>query len=204
MQSICMLRRRFLLLAGSLLLAALPAAGAGVQGEVRMLEGEAWRNDLPLKAGDAVAAGDLLRTGTASRLVVRLEGDVYLLRSNSILQLEPKGFLTGSLRLLSGALLAVFAPGNKQIMTPAVTAGIRGTGLYAEVSGEGTYFCLCYGEVDLKPGHSGDLPFRLKARHHQAHSFALTGGIKKSPLRDHSDDELAILEALAGRTPHQV
>jgi hypothetical protein len=77
MQDLCILRRQFLFLAGSLLVAALPATGAGVQGGVRMLEGEAWRNDLPLKQGDVIAAGDLLRTGAASRLLVRLEGGVY-------------------------------------------------------------------------------------------------------------------------------
>ncbi|MCX7204407.1 MAG: FecR domain-containing protein [Proteobacteria bacterium] len=203
MKHICLQRRQFLLLASSLLATvAMPAWAAGLHGEVKLLEGQAWRNDQPLKIGDPIAAGDHLRTGADSKLVVRVEGDVYLLRANSILQLEKKGLVLSGLRLLSGALLAVFSKGHKQIITPTVTAGIRGTGLYAEASEQSTYFCLCYGEVDLSPMHQESKRFRVKARHHKAHTLDAKGGIEKSPLRNHSDDELAILEALAGRKPN--
>ncbi|WP_293933886.1 FecR domain-containing protein [Iodobacter sp.] len=199
----CLQRRQFLLLVGSLLATvAAPTWAAGASGEVKQLLGQAWRNDQPLKLGDPISLGDHLRTGADSKLVVRLDNDVYLLRANGSLQLEKKGLVLGSLRLLSGALLAVFAKGNKQIITPTVTAGIRGTGLYAEASEQSTYFCLCYGEVDLSPMHQEARRFRVKASHHKAHTLDAKGGIEKSPLRNHSDDELAILEALAGRKPH--
>ncbi|MDW5417345.1 FecR domain-containing protein [Iodobacter sp. CM08] len=199
----CLQRRQFLLLVGSLLATvAMPTWAAGASGEVKQLLGQAWRNDQPLKLGDPISLGDHLRTGADSKLVVRLDNDVYLLRANGSLQLEKKGLVLGSLRLLSGALLAVFAKGNKQIITPTVTAGIRGTGLYAEASEQSTYFCLCYGEVDLSPMHQEARRFRVKASHHKAHTLDAKGSIEKSPLRNHSDDELAILEALAGRKPH--
>lgn len=191
-----------MLVSSLLATAAIPAWAAGGAGEVKLLEGQAWRNDQPLKVGDPIAAGDHLRTGTNSKLVVRAEGDVYLLRANTTLQLEQKGAVLSGLRLLSGALLAVFSKGHKQIITPTVTAGIRGTGLYAEASEQSTYFCLCYGEVDLSPMHQQAKRFRVKASHHRAHLLDASGGIKKSPFRNHSDDELAILEALAGRKPH--
>jgi hypothetical protein len=203
MKNNCKQRRQFLVMAAGLLAASVvPAWAAGVSGEVKALEGVAWRNEQPLKLGDPIMLGDHLRTGADSKLVVRLGGDVYLLRANGSLQLENKGLVLGSLRLLSGALLAVFAKSNKQIITPTVTAGIRGTGLYVEASEQSTYFCLCYGEVELMPMHQSSQQFRFKANHHKAHTLDAKGGVEKSPLRNHNDDELAILEALAGRKPH--
>jgi hypothetical protein len=37
----------------------------------------------------------------------------------------------------------------RRIHAANATAGIRGTGIYTETRGDGTYFCTCWGAVDL-------------------------------------------------------
>ena len=60
------------------------------------------------------------------------------------------------LRLLSGAVASVWSKGaDRQLVTPTLTAGIRGTGVYAEGVAQQdfrSYFCNCYGSVDLNAG----------------------------------------------------
>jgi hypothetical protein len=44
---------------------------------------------------------------------------------------------------------------QRQIVTPTLTAGIRGTGLYTEVfeaQDNRSYFCNCYGVIDMDAG----------------------------------------------------
>jgi len=39
------------------------------------------------------------------------------------------------------------------MLTATTTAGIRGTGIYVEASPERTYFCTCYGTVEIEDQH---------------------------------------------------
>ena len=64
------------------------------------------------------------------------------------------------LRLLTGAVASVWGRGtSRQIVTPTLTAGIRGTGVYTEVfpqQDHRSYFCNCYGTVDIGAGRRPD------------------------------------------------
>ena len=91
-----------------------------------------------------------MKTGRNSKLVFVVGEDAIMLRSNSRLILQSENRLVSGLRLLTGAMMAVFAPGKKTISTTTATAGIQGTGVYVEARPEETYFCTCYGAVQLE------------------------------------------------------
>ena len=94
-----------------------------------------------------------------------------------------------------------------QVTTTTATIGIRGTGFYVESDPEQTYFCTCYGRCGYRrherPGQQGD------GRRQAARPAALyrerrgTPGrsIRNAPFINHTDQELALIETLVGRTP---
>lgn len=94
-------------------------------------------------------------------------------------------------------------------MTPTLTAGIRGTGVYTEVFSKQdgrTYFCNCYGVVDLAAGNDRELS---ESSYHQAtwSEPMLDGRAALTPARafNHTDEELKFLARLVGeRTAWQV
>lgn len=86
------------------------------------------------------------------------------------------------------------------IKAATASIGIRGTGAYIEVDGDELYFCLCYGEAVLEV--PGSAPRTVKTTHHEEPLlFTPAQGIGKGPFRNHTDDELIMLEALTGREP---
>ena len=112
-------------------------------------------------------------------------------------------FISG-LRVVSGALVAVFGSGMKMIRTGLVTAGIRGTGIYIETNPVLTYFCTCYGEVDLTSSSDGSKKTVATRDHASNYIYAKVasgGAIVQAPLINHTNVELAALERLAGRQP---
>ena len=102
-----------------------------------------------------IRAGDTVLTGSDGKIVFVVGGDAFFLRERSELRIEKStlgDFTVTALRMLTGAVGAVFAKrqgAQVAIATPTVTAGIRGTGCYMESRGEGTYFCTCYGAIEL-------------------------------------------------------
>ena len=101
---------------------------AQVQGDVRI-------NGEPAKPGMALRPGDAVTTGNDALLVAVVGRDAYLLRADSQLELEAgrrKG-IPGVLRVVTGALLGVFASGEpKEVRTGSASIGIRGTAVYVE------------------------------------------------------------------------
>ncbi|WP_295856116.1 iron dicitrate transport regulator FecR [uncultured Xylophilus sp.] len=209
------LPRRELLLLGAAVALGAPAtdALAQVRGNIVALSGEVLRNGARLGPGDTIVTGDRLQTAPGADLVFVLGGDAFRLRESSVLTVERGSTLNavGLLRLTTGALAAVWGRGERRsLVTPTVTAGIRGTGIYAEVDrvpeGPRTYFCTCFGTVDLDAG--GD---RLTSRadYHQgfwARSLPAPGttGQRLMPTvpLNHTDDEMEMLARLVGqRTP---
>ena len=71
--------------------------------------------------------------------------------------------------LLTGAVASVWGRGtSRQIVTPTLTAGIRGTGVYTEVFPQQnfrSYFCNCYGTVEMGAGPDRALS---ESEYHQA------------------------------------
>jgi len=114
--------------------------------------------------------------------------------------------LAGGLRLLAGKLLAVFAPGPVRIQTATATVQIRGTGVYVESEPNLTYFCTCFGVTEVTANDDPDSRETVVATHHNKPLYIVGGAnnrgksIAGAPFKDHTDQELALIEALVGRT----
>jgi hypothetical protein len=109
------------------------------------------------------------------------------------------------MRLATGALLSVFGAGTKSIVTSTAATGVRGTGLYVESEPERSYVCTCYGEVLISAADDANVSERIVSKHHDAPRYVLKAGaakrIRPAPFINHTDVELALIEALVGRTP---
>jgi hypothetical protein len=182
---------------------------------VQELKGEVRINKTPARPGALVQPGDTVTTGADSHVVFVVGNDAYLLRAHSRLQVngERAGKTVGGemrpavvkvLNLMKGKMLAAFGRGEKQIIAPTVTLGIRGTGVYIEAQEKRAYVCTCYGETVIE-ARGSNAREEIRATHHDAPRYVYARGgaeaIAKAPVINHGDDELIMLEALLGRTP---
>jgi len=186
-----------------LALAGLPAVTSAQSARSNVVEwvGDVLLNGRRLMAQQTVQTGDDIQTGPNSRLVFVIGNAAFHVRQNSRLEVGRGATLnTVSLvRLLSGAVVSVFGRGStRTIATPTLTAGILGTGVYAEVMPDkNSYFCNCYGAVDLTA--SGER-VQSVSRYHQSFWGAAqpTAGrfIAPAPALNHTDTELEFLARL--------
>ena len=161
-------------------------------------------NGQPVSPETRIGAGARIETGKGAQLVFVVGSDAFLLRGNSRLELAGQGFALSVMRLATGALLSVFGRGDRRVVTPTSTVGIRGTGLYVESEPERSYVCTCYGEVNIAVPEDSSIAERIVSRHHDAPRYVLKSGarrIQPAPFINHTDVELALIEALVGRTP---
>ena len=176
------------------------------------IQGEVKINGTLSRAGDVVKVGDVVTTGQAALAIFVVEKDVYLLHANTRLELsvetEPvaEKQIVQILRLVSGKMLAVFGAGRKRILTDTMVAGVRGTGLYAEIESDRTYLCTCYGRVDIEPKGFPQDRQELHTTHHESPLYIYTSGqrntrIERAPVKNHTDKELIHLESIVGRMP---
>jgi hypothetical protein len=114
------------------------------------------------------------------------------------------------MRVVSGKILSVFGKGAKTIQVATATIGIRGTGCYIEEENHGakarTYFCLCYGAVELTPTAAPRERESYSTVHHDKpmyihNDMKMPKMMVPAEVINHSDDELTLLEALVGRVP---
>jgi hypothetical protein len=138
-----------------------------------------------------------------------------LLRGGSHLVIQPKenndagSLLIGGLRLFAGKLLSVSRNKGMRIETPTATIGIRGTGVYLEAGPERTFFCNCYGEVDVVANSDATSKETVISAHHDKPLYIYGQGqpgqcihnVDRLARPNHSDEELLLAEALVGRTP---
>jgi hypothetical protein len=194
-------RRKFLgqALAGGTLL-SFPAAVRAVQlGEVM---GELYVNGFRAPPGTVIKPGDRVLTGPDTSQSFAIGQDAFRMRPLTSLQIEGNVFVAG-LRVLTGGLLGVFGRGGtRTIRTATLTAGIRGTGIYVEASSIMSYFCTCYGEVDLEcVTYKSRLT--VKADNHKANFVygKVDSGrsIVTAPVVNHTNEELMALEKMVGR-----
>ena len=197
-------RRRSLLQAAALWVSAGGWAGAQAQarGNIVELRGDVLRNGAALAREHTIATGDRIETGPGASVVFAVGDAAFLVRQKSQVALE--GDTPGAvkvLRLLSGAVASVWGRGaDRQVVLPTATAGIRGTGVYAEVladQGGRGYFCNCYGTVDLASGSDSLLS---EAAYHQSFwvETAPRDGRLLTPAGaiNHTDEELEFLASL--------
>jgi hypothetical protein len=164
-------------------------------------------NEQPVAADTRIRPGDTVRTGRRSKIVFVVSDCSMLLREDSRIALEGEanGRLTG-FKLLAGKLLSVFPPGPVRIETATATAQIRGTGVYVESDNELTYFCTCFGVTEVVAKDDPDSRTTVQAVHHDRPLYIAGGAANRGnsirPARfiNHTDQELALIEALVGRT----
>lgn len=172
-----------------------------------MSKGEVLINGGAARTGALVTPGDSVATASGGLAVFVVGKDAFLLRENSELHTAGSGALVASLRLVTGKLLSVFGRGQRSIATPTATIGIRGTGVYLEAEAERTYACTCYGIVDLQARNMPAARETVKTTHHESPRYIYAHGempikmIEAAPVKNHSDAELIMLEALVGREP---
>lgn len=160
---------------GLVLCAALAAAPAVLaQGARAVVEGvqmPAWvergGESRPLAAGAELRAGDRIRTGAGSRVLVMLpEGSSVRLGENARFEFaemppEKDGVFRAALRVLEGAFrfttdaLSKVRRREVSVSVGTVIAGIRGTDLWGKSVGEREIICLLEGRVDVTaPGEA--------------------------------------------------
>jgi hypothetical protein len=196
-------RRHFLKTAagGGLLI---PLDGFAAPEQVHDLSGKVTINNRQATYKSDVLPGDRIVTGNDGHFVFVMGQDAVMLRSRSELVIEHYEESNGLLRLLTGAMGAVFGRGRpRKIVAANATAGIRGTGVYMETRGDGTYFCTCWGAVDLAATADADDREMVESSRHIAR--LLTANPKDgtrfvpSVFETHTDEEMDILEKCVGR-----
>lgn len=190
----------------------LPAAMAQQRSNVVDFVGDILLNGQRMLPQQVVQTGDEILTGAASRLIFVIGNASFHVRQNSRLRVERGRTLNTAslLRLLSGAVISAFGPGSgRTIVTPTLTAGIRGTGVYTEVmadQGGRSYFCNCYGTVDMQAGGNRAVS---QSSYHQSFwgEVEPRGGrfLTPAPALNHTDEELEFLARLIDqRTAWQI
>jgi hypothetical protein len=200
-------RRRGVLRAAAAWTATGGLAGALAQqrGNVVELRGDALLNGQRLRQEQFIQTGDTVETGPGSHLVFVVGNAAFQLRQNTRIAVE-RGITLNTvslLRIVTGAVAAAWGRGPaRQIVTPTLTAGIRGTGTYVEVRPQEdlrTYFCNCYGVIDMAAGSERTVS---RAEYHQ--SFwaepVPVNGRTLTPARaiNHTDEEMEFLAGLVG------
>lgn len=154
-----------------------------------------------------VLPGDVVETGEDAEAIFVVDDDAFLLRANSRMLIPPNA--TVGYTLGQGKALGVFASKRTQIRTPSAVISIRGTGVYVEVEPTLSYVCLCYGAANLATADMAQ-DLDLETEHHDAPKYILADAnasnrIEPAPFKNHSDQELLLIETLVGRsTPYVV
>ena len=100
---------------------------------------------------------------------------------------------------------ATFKRGTSARLVHAnATIGIRGTGVYLETRGTGTYFCTCWGATELSVNDTHSQREIVEASHHNPRMISLKPAVDgnyflPAPFETHTDQEMDILEKRVGR-----
>jgi len=195
-------KRRDLLKGTAALLLIRDALAQGrIERGVYRVRGDVHVNGAAAQQGGEVRPGDTVRTQTGAEIVFVAQRDAFIVRGNSEVSLVAIG-----LRAVTGAVLSVFAPGQrKEIRTATAVIGIRGTAVYIEAEPGRTYACTCYGEAVLTPLAEPAAAETVRTTHHEAPRYIMAGGspqmMMQAPVINHTDAELILLESLVGRRP---
>jgi len=174
------------------------------------INGEATVNGQAATLKTKVAPGDTIKTGKDSEIIFIVNSQSMILRSNSHLVLEAAqndeaSLVVKALRMLAGKLLMVSRDTPMRVETLTANIGIRGTGFYVEADPELTYFCTCYGRAEVQASADPESKVSVVATHHDRPLYIVKGegrgnNIRNAPFVNHTDQELALIEALVGRS----
>ena len=197
-------RRHFLRVAAGGASGLLIPLTSSAADQVHDLRGRVLINNRPATTKSEILPGDRIVTGSDGHFVFVMGQDAMMVRSRSEIVIEKYDDDTGFLRLVTGALGAVFRTGRqRRIVAQNVTAGIRGTGVYLETRGDGTYFCTCWGTVDLASSEDPKDREVVTSTRHSPRLVAnrAEGGtrFRSAPFETHTDEEMDILQKCVGR-----
>lgn len=193
---------------------ALAAGDKPIAPGLRRMRGAVTVNGAAARAGQPIGPGDTIATGRDGEAIYVIGQDAFLQRENSIVSFGADA-TTNLMRVVSGKILSVFGKGPRTIRVSTATIGIRGTGCYIEDGPEAagsppansrTYFCLCYGSVELTPDAAPRERVTYSTTHHE-HPLYIHNDMKMphamvlAAVINHTDDELTLLENLVGRWP---
>lgn len=164
------------------------------------IQGDVLVNGKKFDKNKVIKIGDFIETKKNSKVMFNIGKSAFLGKANSKFKIEEKKNLR-TLNIVAGGVLAVFRKDSKkhQIKTPNMTAGIRGTGIFAQVKDGQTYFCTCYGETHI---HTHKEEISLGSNHHNPVKVHKDGSLELSnEMINHMDSDLVELEAFVGRKP---
>ena len=161
-----MLRNRTLraiLAKGTLLLAALVWTAAGASAlelaKVASVTGSAERGRgeppqwSPLRSGEALHAGDVVRTGSDGRVELAWQGSTVRLYGDSVLRLPAPEGAVDKLDMRKGAGLfdVQRKPGRRyEVRTPEIVVSVKGTRFAVDLSGKGPGVAVYRGAVGVR------------------------------------------------------
>ncbi|MCB4364869.1 iron dicitrate transport regulator FecR [Hydrogenophaga taeniospiralis] len=185
-------------------LGGLPGAMAQQRSNVVEFVGDVLLNGRRMVQQQTIQTGDDIVTGPASRLVFVIGNAAFHVRQNTRMSVQRGSTLNtvSLLRLLTGAVVSAFGRGPRRaIVMPTLTAGIRGTGVYAEVfPDQRSYFCNCYGTVEMNARGQSALS---QASYHQSFwgEVEPKNGRFLTPANaiNHTDEEVEFLAQLVGQ-----
>ena len=162
-------------------------------------KGEILVNGKVLDTKQAIKYGDKIETKKGASFRFKVGKEAFLVGEKSKFSLKKeKG--TNVFDLVSGSVMGVFAKGKHELKTPTMTAGIRGTGVYAKVKDGNTYFCTCYGSTGIETYYSTESEI-LSAKHHNMVWITKDHIKHTADMEFHRDDELRALEKMVDRVP---
>ena len=174
------------------------------------ISGDVQVNDKPADLKTRIGPGDTVRTGKDAEVVYVVGESSFIQRSGSFVTVQAEQadtLLVTGMRIVTGALLSVF-PSRRPVRmtTQTATIGIRGTGVYLESDPAQTYFCTCYGLAEVSATNDKESTQTVAAKHHDQPLYILSGekagaNIRNAPFKNHTDQELQLIETLVGRTP---
>jgi hypothetical protein len=217
-------RRRLLI--GALSLAAMAVPGGLAQGgpllgrrpgplpagqSIFSQSGAVLVNGKPAGDSSRIAVGDTVVVSDGGELVFIVNSNAMILRGGSELVIQPRAGMAadeapaiGGLLLKQGKLLSVSRFTPMRVQTAAANIAIGGNGFYLESDAERTYFCTCYGTADVRAAIDAQARETVVSEHHDKPLYILPKAgdgrpIRNAPFVDHTDMELALIEAVAGR-----
>lgn len=201
-----------------LIQARLANAAMPVAEGMRSTRGKVRVNGKPAAPGTTVRPGDTVTTGPGAEAIFVIGQDAFLQRDESKVSFAREG-TAQLMRVVTGKILSVFGKGERKITVSTATIGIRGTACYIEDSPARpagprqaanaraqTYFCLCYGSVELTPTAAPAQRTTYATEYHD-HPLMIHSDptmetlMAAAPVVNHTDSELTMLEALVGRLP---
>jgi hypothetical protein len=189
----------------ALLYSRLAHAQTPLPGGMQRMRGAVTINGIPAKHAQAIQPGDSVATAADAEAIYLIGQDAFLQRGGTHVSFGERA-AADFLRVLSGRLLSVFGSGEKRLAVGTATLGIRGTACYIEEEAARTYFCLCYGEVEVIPKVAPQQREIYRTTHHDHPIYIhadprMPTSMVPADVINHSDAELTLLEALVGRVP---